>query len=150
MNPWSAKRAVAGGLAGTGAVAVAMTLARRAALTRIEFPRVLATALGRDRLAIRAAGWALFVANGALLPFGYRAALRLAGIRGGVVAGGVLGLAHGILAAAGAALLSPLHPRPRRAALPTRGRPPRRALAVLAGVHVLYGAVVGASAPDAA
>jgi hypothetical protein len=145
---WSARRVAAAGFAGTLAVRVAMTGARRAGVTRLEFPRLLATALGEERRSTRAAGWALFVANGALLPFAYRAALRLGRVRGSVRIGAALGLLHGLVAAGGAALLAPLHPRPLEARLTsaTHRWPAPRALATLAGVHVLYGAVLGAFA----
>jgi hypothetical protein len=152
MEPWSVTRAAAGGLAGTAAVTGAMAWARRAGVTKLEFPRVIATAVGRERRSTRAAGWALFVANGMLLPLGYRAVLRRIGEPASVTVGTALGLLHGLVATAGAALLSPLHPRPREAGLtsPARRRPPARALAVLLGVHMLYGAVLGASARDRA
>jgi hypothetical protein len=148
MEPWTVTRAAEAGLAGTGAVAVAMACARRAGLTPLEFPRILATAMGHERQSTRAAGWALFVANGALLPLGYRSVLRVLGVEGSISTGAAIGLAHGVAAAAGAALLAPMHPRPREAGLtsPGRRRPSTRGLAVLVGVHVLYGAVLGASA----
>jgi hypothetical protein len=148
MERWTATRAATAGLAGTGAVAAAMAYARRAGVTRLYFPRILATTIGHERRSTRAAGWALFVANGALLPLGYRTVLRVLGAEASVSAAATIGLAHGLVAAAGAALLSPMHPRPREAGLtrPGRRRPSLRSLAVLVGVHVLYGAVLGASA----
>jgi hypothetical protein len=148
MRTWSGTRAAAAGLAGTGAVAGAMALARRAGITRLDFPRILGTSLGHRRPSTRAAGWALFVANGALLALGYRAVLRIAGAEASLASGAAIGLAHGLIAAGGAGLLAPLHPRPREAGLASTAsvRPPARALAVLAGVHVLYGAVLGGSA----
>jgi hypothetical protein len=141
-------RMAAAGLAGTGAVVGAMACARRVGLTQLEFPRIIATTLGRERSSTRAAGWTLFVVNGAALALGYRTVLRLAGGEGSVSRGAVLGLAHGLVAAGAAALLSPLHPRPHRAGLvsETRARPPLQDLAVIVAVHVIYGAVLGAFA----
>jgi hypothetical protein len=137
-------RAAAAGLAGTGAVVGAMACARRMGLTRLDFPRIIATALGRERSVTRAAGWALFVWNGAALALGYRTALRFTGREASVPRGAVVGLAHGLVAAGAAALLSPVHPRPDRAGLvsETGPRPPLQDLAV----HVVYGAVIGAFA----
>jgi hypothetical protein len=138
-------RAAAAGVAGAGAVAAAMAAARRTGVTRIQFPRVLATLVADERRAPKGAAWAFFIANGALLALGYRAALRLAGGRASVPRGAALGLAHGLVAAGSAAALSPFHPRPRQARLATRRRrrPSARALALIAAVHVLYGAVLG-------
>jgi hypothetical protein len=151
MEHWTSARAVTAGLAGTGVVAGAMALARRAGFTQLEFPRIIATALGRERRSTRTAGWALFAANGAMLPLGYRFGFRVLEAQGSVRLGAALGLGHGLLAAAAAALLSPLHPRAREAGLTSTcgRRPSNRSLAALAGVHVLYGAVLGASAARA-
>jgi hypothetical protein len=148
MARWTGTRAAAAGLAGTGAVAAAMAWARRAGMTRLEPPRVLATAIGGERPSTRAVGWAVFLASGALLPLGYRAVFRALDVRPGVAAGALLGLAHGLVAGAGAAAFAPLHPRAREAGLtsPLRRRPSNRGLAVLVAVHVLYGAVVGGAA----
>jgi hypothetical protein len=147
MERGTVAREVVAGLAGTGAVAGTMAWARRAGYTELELPRILATAIGRERTSTRVAGWALFVATGAVLPLAYRGALRFAGAGHSVRAGATLGLLHGLVAAAGAVALSPLHPRSREAGLTSgsRRRPPVRTLAVLVGVHVLYGAVLGAA-----
>lgn len=144
----SRTRTAVAGLVGAGAVAGAMACARRAGLTRLEFPRILATILGGERPLTRAAGWALFVGNGAALAFVYRAVLRRSGGEGSVSRGTALGLAHGAVAAGGAAVLSPLHPRPRLAGLDDGGgpRPAPGDLAALVAVHVVYGAVLGAFA----
>jgi hypothetical protein len=138
-------RAAAAGLAGTAAVAGAMAAARRAGLTELEFPRILATLLADEGDAPHTTAWALFVANGAVLALGYRTALRIFGGPATACRGGALGLAHGLVAGGGAALLAPLHPRPRAARLGTRRRPRPTAqdLAIVACVHVLYGAVLG-------
>lgn len=148
MERWDTRGAAAAGLAATGVVAGAMAWARRAEATRLHFPRILGTALGRDRRSTRTAGWTAFLATGALLPLVYRAAARRLDAPGGVALGAALGLAHGAVAAAGAALLAPLHPRPRHARLASaaRPRPAGRDLALLVGVHVLYGAALGALA----
>lgn len=145
MLQWAPTSAAGAGVAGTGAVVGAMTWARRAGHTRVEFPRVIATVFGRAGPATLAAGWAVFVATGALLPLGYRAAQRWMGAKASVPIGAALGLAHGLIAASGAALLAPVHPRPRaaRLATPARRRPSPRELALIVGVHVLYGAVLG-------
>jgi hypothetical protein len=144
----SVKRAVAAGLAGTGAVVGGMAAARRMGQTRLEFPRLIATVVGPERPATRAGAWAFFVANGVLLALGYRIALHVVGGRASVSRGAAMGLAHGAVAGASAALLSPLHPRARDARLvpPGRSRPEPRTLAVIVAVHVLYGAVLGAMA----
>jgi hypothetical protein len=148
METWNTGRAVGSGLVATSAVTGAMALARRAGVTQLEFPRIIATAIGRDGRSTRAAGWALFVLNGAFFPLMYRAAVRRLGRSGSVPTGAALGVLHGTVAALGAGLLAPLHPRSRAAGLTTRTRPRPAAggLAALIAVHVLYGTVIGAFA----
>lgn len=107
-----------------------------------------ATTLGQERRrSTRRAGPALFAANGALLPLGYRAVMRTLGVRGSVQLGAALGLVHGVAAAAGAALLAPRAPAARRAGLAIAAweRPAGRDLAARMGVHASYGAVLGGS-----
>jgi hypothetical protein len=141
-------RAAAAGVVGACAVAGATAAARELGVTRIHFPRVLATLVSDERRAPHKAAWAFFIANGAVLALGYRTALRIVGGPASLPLGAAMGLAHGVVAAGSAALLSPLHPRPRQARLASfrRDRPPPRTLALIVGVHVLYGAVLGAIA----
>jgi hypothetical protein len=131
-----------------GAVAATMELARRQGWTQLQFPRVLGTALAEDTPASRAAGWAFFAGNGVLLALAYREAARLTGAEAAVPSGAALGLLHGLVAVGSAMALSPLHPRPLQAGLGRwlNSKPPAMGVAVLLGVHVLYGAVLGLAA----
>ena len=139
-------RAAVAGLAGAGAVAGTMAVARRLGLTRLEFARILATLVDDERDAPLGASRAFFLANGAVLALGYRTALEIFGGAASVPRGAALGLAHGLVAAGSAALLTPLHPRPRQARLVARGRsrPGTRPLAIILAAHVVYGSVLGA------
>ena len=148
MEQLSLGRSLLVGIAATGAVTAAMELTHRLEWTTLKFPRVLGTMLAEDTPASRAAGWALFVGNGGLLALAYREAARLAGAEATVLRGAAIGLLHGLVAAGGAMVLSPLHPRPLQAGLERwlERKPPVMGLAVLVGVHVLYGAVLGLAA----
>lgn len=145
MEELSRAHSLLAGLGGTGVVIAATSLARRRGWKALEFPRLIGTVLGEDIPATRAAGWALFVGNGALLAVGYREAARLLGARATVSGGAAMGLLHGLVAAGLAVALSSLHPRPVQAGLGrwVDHKPPAAGLAVLIGVHVLYGAVLG-------
>ena len=144
----TAKRTMAAGLAGTGAVVAAMAVARRSGLTRIAFPRILATLVTEVSPASVGAAGVFFVANGVLLALAYRTVLREFGGTASVSRGATLGFAHGLVAAGSAGVLSPMHPRPHAARLASSGtlRPDPKTLGVIVAVHVLYGAVLGAVA----
>jgi hypothetical protein len=136
--------AAASGLLATGAVEGAMAAARRLGATDVHFPYALGTVFGPKTKPFRALGFTLFIGNGLALALGYRVALGALGAEHRVSKGAALGLVHGAIAAGGAFLFSPLHPRPAQAGVPSQRRLRAGELAVLCGVHVLYGALLGA------
>lgn len=129
------------GAFGTAAVHLGTRTARLAHAGDLHFPRAIATALLPPKRGRRALGWTIFVASGVALAAGYRALLPRDRPR--PLLGAAIGALHGVITVIGARALGPLHPRPAQAGLRRRGRIPPSDLAVLFGVHVLYGAILG-------
>ena len=140
----SLPRTFASGAAGTAVLSALVAPALRRGWLRLDFGRVLGTALAPDGPDTRTVGWALYALTGMALPLGYRVLFELSGRGPSARLGAVIGVAHGAAALAGLASARRLHPRPRQADL----RPPDEygalTLAALLAGHVLYGAVVGA------
>jgi hypothetical protein len=134
-------RTVIAGATATGAVHAVMALGRHVDATALHFPRALGSVIFEASDARRLLGWPLFVGNGILLAAAYR--LLIPREHATTSAFAALGLLHGAAAAAGARAFGRLHPRPAVAGLPAHGRPSAVELALLAGVHVLYGTLLG-------
>lgn len=139
---------LAGGFVGALVMAIALEAAGQARLTRLDIPLVLGTVFHRSRAQARAAGYTAHVGMG----IGFAAGYDLLGAEGWG-RGAVMGLVHGVLAAA---LLYPLLPfvHPRMsfgdrdgARLEAPGFLMRRygvwTPPILVATHVAYGCLVG-------
>lgn len=134
------------GLLGGVALAALAIPAKHLGLLRIDFGRMLGTAVAPPSAAAKPIGWSLHLANGVMLAAGYRAAFALSQTRPSLRAGAWLGAAHFVAAMLALAVLPDIHPRPRAAGL-RRLAPaaygPMTVPGMLAG-HIVYGSIVGA------
>jgi hypothetical protein len=153
MSAWGA---LAGGLVGTVLLTTILRAASELRLTRMDLPFLLGTMFTADRARAKALGYLLHFIAGLAFAMAYYAVFRATG-RGGVVAGAVLGLLHGLFAATTLVnvVLPLLHPRlgtddtsaERGALLEPPGFMMRnygaRTPLVSTVAHTLYGGVVG-------
>lgn len=140
------RRVLKAGTAATSALTALAVPALGLGLLRLNFGRMLGTALGPDRPRTQALGWGVHVLNGLVLAGGYQLAFRALHARASAPRGAALGLLHGAAALAGLALLPRVHPRPLAAGLKPLSPAAYGPLTVpgmLLG-HVVYGAVLGA------
>ena len=153
MSVWGA---LAGGFVGTLVLTTALRGANELALTRVDLPFLLGTAVSGDRARAKALGYLLHLAAGevfALLYFAIFTAIETSGW----LLGAVLGLLHGIVSATALVniLLPVVHPRmgsalsaadsspllePPGFLLRNYGRGTPIATLV---AHIAYGAIVG-------
>ncbi len=148
--------AVVGGLVGTVVLTTILRGASELALTRMDIPFLLGTAITIDRVRAKAVGYALHFVFGLLFALGYYAIFRVIDASG-VLLGALFGLVHALFA--GSALVNVLlpvvHPRmgtgfdaagsspllePPGFMLVNYG--PQTPIATIIA-HVAYGAVVG-------
>jgi hypothetical protein len=153
MNVWAA---LAGGFVGTLVLTTALRAASELALTRVDLPFLLGTAVTRDRARAKALGYLMHVAAGevfALLYFGIFTAIDMRGW----LLGALFGLLHGIVSATALVnvLLPVVHPR-MGSTLSAAGSSPlleppgflmlnygRGTPIVTLLAHIAYGAIVG-------
>lgn len=139
------QRALTGGAAAMAVITVLMTVSERLGLVRLNFGRLLGTAVHADGAGTRLLGWTLHVANGVGFPLAYRELFRRAGVSPGARHGAAAGQGHFGGAALFIALLLRVHPRPEEAGLRPFGPFAYGSMTVpgmLMG-HVIYGAIVG-------
>ena len=137
--------ALGAGLLATAVITSVAVVSNWLGLLRLNFGRMLGTALAHESAATQALGWGLHFANGAALALVYREVFRRAGIPARPLAGAVLGVGHFLAAMLFMALVPRVHPRPEQARL----RPLRLFAYVpltfpgMLVAHVIYGALVG-------
>jgi hypothetical protein len=142
-----AQQVAKAGAAATAALTAVALPAMALGLMRLNFGKMLGTAVAPDSRRTRALGWGLHTLNGLLLAGAYQAVFRMMGSQPTAARGALLGVAHAGVALAGLSLLPRVHPRPFTAGL----RPlsataygPLTLPGMLAG-HIVYGAVAGAA-----
>jgi hypothetical protein len=148
--------AVVGGLLGTLVLTTMLRAASELALTRMDIPFLLGTALTEDRVRAKAAGYALHFVFGLLFALAYWAVFAVID-ESGVILGAVLGLVHGLFAATALVnvLLPVVHPR-MGTGFDAAGSAPlleppgflllnygRQTPLVTVIAHIVYGAIVG-------
>jgi hypothetical protein len=148
--------AVVGGLVGTLVLTTMLRAASELALTRMDIPFLLGTALTEDRVRAKAAGYALHFVFGLLFALAYWAVFAVID-ESGVILGAVLGLVHGLFAATALVnvLLPVVHPR-MGTGFDAAGSAPlleppgflllnygRQTPLVTVIAHIVYGAIVG-------
>jgi hypothetical protein len=148
--------AVVGGLLGTLVLTTMLRAASELALTRMDIPFLLGTAVTEDRVRAKAAGYALHFVFGLLFALAYWAVFAVID-ESGVILGAVLGLVHGLFAATALVnvLLPVVHPR-MGTGFDAAGSAPlleppgflllnygRQTPLVTVVAHVVYGAIVG-------
>jgi hypothetical protein len=148
--------AVVGGLLGTLVLTTMLRAASELALTRMDIPFLLGTAVTGDRVRAKAAGYALHFVFGLLFALAYWAVFAVID-ESGVILGAVLGLVHGLFAATALVnvLLPVVHPR-MGTGFTAAGSAPlleppgflllnygRQTPLVTVVAHVVYGAIVG-------
>lgn len=148
--------AIVGGLAGTFVLTTILRAASELGWTRMDVPFLLGTAVTKNRVRAKAAGYALHFVFGLLFALGYWAVFLVVG-ESGVLLGAVLGLLHALFAATALVnvLLPVVHPRmgtgfdaadsspwlePPGFLLLNYGR---RTPLVTVLAHIAYGAIVG-------
>ena len=155
MTVWGA---LAGGFVGTVVLTTALRAASELRLTRIDLPFLLGTAFTADRVRARALGYALHFLAGLVFATLYFLVFHAIG-RSGWSLGAVFGLLHGLFASTAlVSILLPLvHPRMGSDSTAAESHPllePPGFLmlnygastpALTVAVHVVYGAIVGAS-----
>jgi hypothetical protein len=148
--------AVVGGLVGTLVLTTILRAASELALTRMDMPFLLGTALTADRVRAKALGYALHFVFGLLFALAYYAIFSVLD-ESGVLLGALFGLVHALFAATALVnvLLPVVHPRMGTgfdaAGDAPRLEPPgflllnygRRTPVVTVAAHVVYGAIVG-------
>jgi hypothetical protein len=148
--------ALVGGVVGTLVLTSALRAASELALTRMDLPFLLGTAVTEHRVHAKAIGYGMHVAFGLLFALGYWVVFRVIDESGWLV-GAALGLVHGVFATT--ALVNVLLPlvHPRMATPFTAAdqspllEPPgflmlnygRATPAVTLAGHAAYGAIVG-------
>ena len=148
--------AVVGGLLGTLVLTTMLRAASELALTRMDIPFLLGTAVTEDRVHAKAAGYALHFVFGLLFALAYWAVFAVID-ESGVILGAVLGLVHGLFAATALVnvLLPVVHPR-MGTGFDAAGSAPlleppgflllnygRQTPLVTVIAHIVYGAIVG-------
>jgi hypothetical protein len=148
--------AVVGGLLGTLVLTTMLRAASELALTRMDIPFLLGTAVTEDRVRAKAAGYALHFVFGLLFALAYWAVFAVID-ESGVILGAVLGLVHGLFAATALVnvLLPVVHPR-MGTGFDAAGSAPlleppgflllnygRQTPLVTVIAHIVYGAIVG-------
>jgi hypothetical protein len=153
MSVWGA---LAGGFVGTLVLTTALRGANELALTRVDLPFLLGTAVSGDRARAKALGYLLHLAAGEVFALLYFAIFTAIDTSGWLL-GAVLGLLHGIVSATALVniLLPVVHPRmgsalsaadsspllePPGFLLRNYGRGTPIATVV---AHIAYGAIVG-------
>ena len=153
MSIWAA---LAGGFVGTLVLTTALRGANELALTRVDLPFLLGTAVSGDRARAKALGYLLHLAAGEVFGLIYFAIFTAIDTSGWLL-GAVLGLLHGIVSATALVniLLPVVHPRmgsalsaadsspllePPGFLLRNYGRGTPIATLV---AHIAYGAIVG-------
>lgn len=160
MSLWGA---AIGGLVGTFVLTTILRTASELRMTRIDLPFLLGTAVTADRGRAKAIGYILHLVAGLMFSVAYAIAFALLQ-RSGWLLGAGFGLIHGLFA--GSALVNVLlplvHPRMGSATSSIAStallEPPgfmmmnygRSTPIVSLAAHVVYGAIVGASAAAAA
>jgi hypothetical protein len=145
-----------GGLLGTLVLTTMLRAASELALTRMDIPFLLGTAVTEDRVRAKAAGYALHFVFGLLFALAYWAVFAVID-ESGVILGAVLGLVHGLFAATALVnvLLPVVHPR-MGTGFDAAGSAPlleppgflllnygRQTPLVTVIAHIVYGAIVG-------
>ncbi len=138
MKPSSFVRAFGAGLAATAIMSGMNELAPTLGLPKLDFPRLLGGAVTPKPQQAKRLGWVLQFLHGGLLACGYALIWNSKRAKPSAASGGVLGLAHGAVAALSMPLMLRVHPRPPEMELDAP------AIAGIVGGHTLYGAVVGA------
>jgi hypothetical protein len=148
--------AVVGGLLGTLVLTTMLRAASELALTRMDIPFLLGTAVTEDRVRAKAAGYALHFVFGLLFALAYWAVFAVID-ESGVILGAALGLVHGLFAATALVnvLLPVVHPR-MGSGFTAAGSAPlleppgflllnygRQTPLVTVIAHIVYGAIVG-------
>ena len=154
MTLWGA---LAGGFVGTLVLTTGLRAATELRFTRIDLPFLLGTAFTSDRVRAKALGYALHFLAGLTFASLYYFVFRAVGEASWWL-GALFGLVHGLFA--GSALVNILlplvHPRMGSAASAAQSQPlleppgflllnyGARTPVITLGVHVVYGALVGA------
>jgi hypothetical protein len=148
--------AVVGGLLGTLVLTTMLRAASELALTRMDIPFLLGTAVTEDRVRAKAAGYALHFVFGLLFALAYWAVFAVIG-ESGVLLGAALGLVHALFASTALVnvLLPVVHPRMGTGFDAARSAPlleppgflllnyGRQTPLVTVIAHIVYGAIVG-------
>jgi hypothetical protein len=151
--------ALAGGLVGTIVLTTGSRLAQQLGWTRMDIPLLLGTIFSAERGRASVIGYAIHFANGLLFALAYGLVFEATG-RAGWLFGLLLGAVHGVFAGGGLlnVLLPAVHPRMGKPWTDTRSAPVLEppgfllsnygtaTLVATIGLHLVYGALVGAFA----